>query len=67
MSKLLNHYSLASCIDFYHLKYIKQMSAVSIPQATAYFEESENPIRLNNQTRESVKKNIRLKVRESLA
>jgi hypothetical protein len=45
MSKLLNHYSLASCIDFYHLKYTKQMSAVSIPQATAYFEESENPIR----------------------
>lgn len=69
ISELLNYYSLASCIDFYHLKYKEQILAVSIPQAITYFddaEESEAPISLKNQTWESVKKNIQQKVREFL-
>jgi predicted nucleotidyltransferase component of viral defense system len=65
ISELLDHYSLSSCIDFYHQKYKEQMFAISIPQAITYFEDAEesaDPVSLKGQTWENVKKNIQRKV-----
>src|SRR5699024_9876568 len=70
ISELLNHYSLATCIDFYYKKYEGQNLAISIPYALTYFEdadEDEDPVSLKNQTWESVKQHIQEKVRIFLA
>jgi predicted nucleotidyltransferase component of viral defense system len=69
MAELLQHYSLAECIDAYHKKYPNNQMLISIPNALLFFseaDESEDPISLKGQTWESVKKIISEKVSEYL-
>jgi hypothetical protein len=67
--ELLKHYSLDEILDFHKQKYSSQQLLISIPNALTYFEDAEmspDPISLNGQTWESVKKTLRQKVREFL-
>ncbi|MCF2447516.1 nucleotidyl transferase AbiEii/AbiGii toxin family protein [Dyadobacter sp. CY345] len=67
--EILHRYSLQEIINFHSRKFPNQMLLISIPQAISYFadaEESEDPISLNGQTWESVKRYIQEKVREYL-
>jgi predicted nucleotidyltransferase component of viral defense system len=67
--ELLQNYSLQQLMDWHKLKYPSQMLAISIPHAITYFvdaEESEAPESYKKQTWESVKKGIRLAVRDYL-
>ncbi|MFT3704482.1 MAG: nucleotidyl transferase AbiEii/AbiGii toxin family protein [Agriterribacter sp.] len=66
---LLQHYSIQNCIDFYTQKYPGQQLLISVPMALTYFidaEESEDPIALNGQTWDAVKKFIQEKVNDYL-
>ncbi|MBI2967887.1 MAG: nucleotidyl transferase AbiEii/AbiGii toxin family protein [Bacteroidetes bacterium] len=69
IAEILKHYSMQQIIDWHTKKYPAQMLLISIPAALVYFddaEKSQEPIILNNQTWERVKKFIQLKVREYL-
>lgn len=69
IAELLKHYPLKHFIDCYSKKYPNQMLLISIPQAITYFadaEESEEPVSLNGQTWEDVKKFISQKVSDYL-
>ncbi|HCP93912.1 MAG TPA: hypothetical protein DIU05_07765 [Bacteroidetes bacterium] len=70
VAELLKHYSIAKMVELHKKKYPSQMLLISVPQALIYFneaEESEDPISLNGQTWESVKKTIRAAVRDYLS
>jgi predicted nucleotidyltransferase component of viral defense system len=59
---LLKKYSLETCIEYYQKKYLSNQMLISIPHALLYFEDaeqSEEPISLQNQTWESIKKEIK--------
>jgi hypothetical protein len=69
IEELLNDYSVDDFIRFYKQKYPSQLLMIAVPQAMTYFdeaEESEDPVSLNRQTWESVKKNIQKKVSDYL-
>jgi hypothetical protein len=69
MAELLNHYTVAECIDAHSRKYPSQQILISIPNALTYFadaDESEEPVSLKGQTWPSVKKSIQKKVKEYL-
>lgn len=58
---LLQHHDLAEIIDWHRAKYPDQMLAISIPSAITYFtdaEGSEDPVSLQGQTWEEVKRSI---------
>jgi len=70
IAELLKKYSMQQVVEFYKKKYPDHMVAISIPYAISYFadaEEDEAPDTLNNQTWESVKKQIQKAVRDYLA
>ena len=67
--ELLKTYSIKEIIDFYEQKFYEQRLLISIPQAITYFndaDESEDPISLNNQSWDDVKKIIRKAVNDYL-
>ena len=67
--ELMEHYTVADFIRFHKEKYATQNLLITVPQAITYFldaDESEEPISLKNQSRESVKGFISGKVREYL-
>ena len=69
LAELLKTYSLKEIIDFYEQKFFEQRLLISIPQAITYFndaDESEDPISLNNQSWDDVKKIIRKAVNNYL-
>lgn len=69
LSELLKHYSLAQIIEWHKQKFPNQFLLISIPQAISYFndaDESEDPVSLNGETWESIKKNIGKAVRDFL-
>jgi predicted nucleotidyltransferase component of viral defense system len=69
IAELLQHYTLAQCIEAHSKKYPSQQLLISIPGALTYFtdaDESEEPISLKGQTWASVKKIIQQKVSEYL-
>jgi predicted nucleotidyltransferase component of viral defense system len=68
--ELLKEFSMDEIIQFHKLKYPSQMLLISIPNALTYFvdaDESDDPISLNGQTWEQIKKELRAKVREFLS
>ena len=69
LAELLQHFSLTEIIEFYFKKFPRQQLAISIPYAITYFndaDESEDPISLNNQSWDDVKKIIRKTVNDYL-
>ncbi|MEO9022393.1 MAG: nucleotidyl transferase AbiEii/AbiGii toxin family protein [Ginsengibacter sp.] len=69
LAELLQHYSLENMISFHEAKYPDQNLLITIPQAITWFgdaDESEDPISLNGQTWEGVKKIIQQEVRDFL-
>ncbi len=69
LAELLKHYSLNEILDWYNQKYKSQQLLISIPNALTYFEDAElspDPISLNGQTWEAVKKMLQQRVREFL-
>ncbi len=69
LAELLKHYSLKEILDWHKQKYPSQQLLISIPNALIYFEDAElspDPVSLNGQTWEKVKKILQLKVREFL-
>lgn len=67
IDQLLKHYSLSEIIKFHKKKFPSQMLLISIPNALSYFEDaekSEDPIALNGQNWNDVKKSIQNKIRE---
>ena len=69
LCQLLKIFSIQNGIDFYHEKFPNQQLLISIPNAITYFadaEESPEPISLNGQTWEEVKKSIQKAVRDFL-
>ncbi len=70
LAELLKYYTLAEIISWYKQKYSNQQLLISIPNAITYFadaEQSPDPLALNGQTWDDVKKFIQLKVREYLS
>jgi hypothetical protein len=69
LCQLLKIFSIQNGIDFYHEKFPNQQLLISIPNAITYFadaEESPEPISLNGQTWEEIKKSIQKAVRDFL-
>jgi len=69
LALLLKHFQLKEIIEFHRLKFPNQQLLISIPNAITYFadaEESPEPISLNGQTWEDVKKSIQKAVRDFL-
>lgn len=69
IAELLQHYTIAECIEAHSKKYPSQQILISIPNALTYFadaDESEEPLSLKGQTWASVKKSIQQKVNEYL-
>ncbi|MBX2951817.1 MAG: nucleotidyl transferase AbiEii/AbiGii toxin family protein [Leadbetterella sp.] len=69
IAELLEHYSVKDFVNFHKEKFSTQNLLITVPQAMLFFEdadEDENPVSLKGQTWESVKSNIREKVREYL-
>ena len=69
LAELLNHYKLKHVIEQYKRKYPDHMLLISIPSAISYFDDAEtdiDPISLNGQTWQNVKKIIQFHVREYL-
>jgi len=69
LAELLQHYSLNEILDWNKQKYKSQQLLISIPNALTYFEDAElspDPVSLNGQTWEAVKKILQQKVREFL-
>jgi hypothetical protein len=70
IAALLKKYSIDEMIRFYKEKYDDRMMLISIPSALVYFDiadKSDDPISLNGQTWEQIKKELRAKVREFLS
>lgn len=68
--ELLMHFSLKQIIEYHREKFPVNTILISIPNAITYFEDAENspdPISLNGQTWESVKKTLQKHVREYLS
>ena len=68
--ELLKEFSMEEILQFHKEKYPSQMLLISIPNALTYFEDAENsdePISLNGQTWEGVKKELQRQVREFLS
>lgn len=66
---LLKHYQLKEIIEFHRLNFSNQQLLISIPNAITYFadaEESPEPISLNGQSWEEVKRSIQKAVRDFL-
>jgi hypothetical protein len=69
LCQLLKIFSIQDGIDFYHEKFPNQQVLISIPNAITYFadaEESPEPISLNGQSWEEVKRSIQKAVRDFL-
>lgn len=69
IAELLQHYTIAECIEAHSKKYPGQQILISIPIALTYFvdaDESEEPLSLKGQTWATVKKSIQQKVNEYL-
>ena len=69
LALLLKHYQLEEIIEFHRLKFPNQQLLISIPNAITYFadaEESPEPISLNGQSWEEVKRSIQKAVRDFL-
>ena len=69
IAELLQHYTIAECIEAHSKKYPGQQILISIPNALTYFvdaDESEEPLSLKGQTWATVKKSIQQKVNEYL-
>ena len=69
IAELLQHYTMAECIEAHSKKYPSQQVLISIPNAITYFvdaDESEEPVSLKGQTWSTVKKSIQQKVNEYL-
>jgi predicted nucleotidyltransferase component of viral defense system len=69
VAELLKHFSLQEIIGWYFKKFPRQQLAISIPYAITYFndaDESEDPVSLNNQSWNDVKKIIRKHVNDYL-
>ena len=69
IAELLQHYTIAECIEAHSKKYPSQQILISIPNALTYFvdaDESEEPLSLKGQTWATVKKSIQQKVNEYL-
>lgn len=69
IAELLKKYSLEHCIKCYKNKYQNNQIMFSVPQALTYFtdaDESEDPVSLNGETWESIKKSIGKTVRDFL-
>ena len=61
LAELLKKYSVTHCIKCYRDKYPNNQIIFSVPQALTYFtdaDESEDPVSLNGETWESIKKSI---------
>ena len=70
IAELLQHYTIAECIEAHSKKYPSQQILISIPNALTYFadaDESEDPISLKGQTWLSIKKAIQQKVNDYYA
>ena len=70
IAQLLSEFKLEEIIQFHKLKYPSQMLLISIPTALTYYEdaeESDEPVSLQGQTWEGIKKLIQLRVREFLS
>jgi hypothetical protein len=68
--ELLKHFSLNQIVGFHREKFPNNTILISIPNAITYFEDAENspdPISLNGQTWENVKKELQKQVREYLS
>ena len=68
--ELLKRYSLEDIMNWHKQKYPSQQLLISIPNALIYFEdanESPDPLSLQGQTWDGVKKYLQLKVREYLS
>lgn len=69
IAELLQHYSVDDFVRFHQEKNSSQNLLITVPQTISYFhdaEESEDPISLNKQSWESVKKFIAKKVSQYL-
>ena len=67
---LLKHYTLQEIMSWHKEKYPSQMLAIGIPHAITYFvdaDESEEPLSLQGQTWENIKKDISKTVRDFLS
>lgn len=68
--ELLKHFSMKEIIQFHKQKFPNNSILISIPSALTYFEDAENspdPISLNGQTWEQVKKTLQKAVRDYLS
>jgi predicted nucleotidyltransferase component of viral defense system len=68
--ELLKHFSLKQIVEFHRKKFPDNTILISIPNAITYFEDAENspdPMSLNGQTWENVKKELQKHVRDYLS
>ena len=68
--ELLKYFSLKQIVEFHRKKFPDNTILISIPNAITYFEDAENspdPMSLNGQTWENVKKELQKHVREYLS